>query len=120
MTFEEREHLKVDKISIKDKAELRLAGGYERIYPLPPDKPNPELQRTYDHLIACSKEVWGEQMQGGGVCAKRRIEEIERQSKRATSMAQQKTQTVSMHHQLIKSPRAVEVVMQPAPTTDRH
>lgn len=30
----------------------------------------------YDYLIKCSQPVWGEQMAGGGVSAKKRIDEI--------------------------------------------
>lgn len=45
------------------------------------------LQNQYDYLIACSKEVWGEQTQGGGVSAKKRIEEIDKQRKLQTLVA---------------------------------
>jgi hypothetical protein len=31
---------------------------------------------VYEYLILGSQAVWGEQMAGGGVCAKKRIEEI--------------------------------------------
>lgn len=77
MTLDEREQLKLKKLQFKDKYELRLRGGYDRIYPLTEDQPQC-LQERYDYLIAASKEVWGEQTSGGGVNAKKRIEELDK------------------------------------------
>jgi hypothetical protein len=37
MTLDEREQLKQKKLQFKDKYELRLRGGYDRIYPLTED-----------------------------------------------------------------------------------
>lgn len=81
LTLEEREQLKIKKLSFKDKYEMRLRGDYERIYPLPDEEltgKKLEQQSQYDFLIAASKEVWGEQTSGGGVNAKKRIEELDK------------------------------------------
>ena len=65
----------------KDQYELKRCGGYERIFPLlekqvQSDPKLKKLQEQYDYLIMGSQAVWGEQMVGGGVCAKKRIDEI--------------------------------------------
>ena len=83
MTQEEREATKAKKLAFKDRYEYRNRGKYERIYPLPDERIETsaiarEEQERYDYLIACSKEVWGEQMSGGGVCAKKKIDELEK------------------------------------------
>ena len=83
MTLEERESTRVKKLAFKDKYEYRNKGKYERIFPVPEETLEKseiarEEQERYDFLIACSKEVWGEQMSGGGVCAKKKIDELEK------------------------------------------
>lgn len=67
MTVEEREALRADNLAFKDCSENEKRGRYGRIYPLSEksiseDESRAELQSNYDYLIACSKEVWGEQM----------------------------------------------------------
>ena len=84
LTLEEREQLKIKKLQFKDKYELRLKGGYERIYPLTEDQPQ-SIQQRYDYLIAASKEVWGEQTSGGGVNAKKKIEELDKKFNHKTT-----------------------------------
>lgn len=85
LQVDEKEQIKVKTLEYKDKYEQRFKGKYERIFPLPDesckkDKSIRDLQARYDHLILCSKEVWGEQLYGGGVSAKHKIAELERKN----------------------------------------
>lgn len=81
MTLEEKEELRVKLLAQKDKFELNNSGGYERIYPMNPntigsDQITDKLQTEYEYLIAASLSVWGEQMAGGGINARKRIDEL--------------------------------------------
>ena len=91
MTIEEREIIKQKKIVKKDKTELKNKGGYSRIYPLEPSvlEKEPKQQENYDYLILCSKEVYGELTMGGGVNARKKIDEFEK-TRRSSPFPQKK------------------------------
>jgi hypothetical protein len=57
MLNNERESQRARNTEEKDRTELRLKGGYERIYPV---LEQVDLQARYDFLITASREVWGE------------------------------------------------------------
>lgn len=83
LNIDEREQIKQKKLAFKDRYEYRARGNYERIFPLPDEdleksSKHGDLQQEYDFLVACSKEVWGEATTGGGVNAKKRIDELEK------------------------------------------
>jgi len=69
---------------------MRLRGNYERIFPLTEEQIKSDakcqkMQAQYDFLIAASKEIWGEQTTMGGINAKKKIEELDKKAKGATS-----------------------------------
>ena len=79
--MEEKEERRIKLLTQKDKYELKYCGGYERIYPLLPeqiaeDARLEKLQDQYEYLIEASSAVFGEQVAGGGISAKKRIDEI--------------------------------------------
>ena len=57
---------------------MRERGKYERIFPLCEENMDEDLQHRYDYLIACSKEVYGEQTSLGAVNAKKKLDELDK------------------------------------------
>jgi len=78
LTADEREQIRLKKLAFKDKYEMRLRGGYERIYPLPDDDPDFELQKKYDYFIAVSKQIWSEQTPSGHINPKTKLADIDK------------------------------------------
>ena len=80
---EERDQQRLKKLAFKDKYEYRERGKYQRLFPLPDEDVEAsveaqQLQHHYDFLIACSKEIYGEQTSLGAVNAKKKIEELDK------------------------------------------
>ena len=54
-----------------------------------------KLQETYDLLIEGSHAVWGETAAGGGVSAKQKIEELEKDRKNKSKLTVSTPQTTT-------------------------
>ena len=65
LTADEKEIVKSKTLEYKDRYENKFKGAYQKIYPVSENEQKGEksmqtLQQRYEHLIMCSKEVWGE------------------------------------------------------------